>query len=103
MVLLAGECDAILPDADDRGDDTDLEAASLQPVALLDMRLEIADVTSALDGKACASGKAGALQRLAHAAIGVAVARGVDVRFRDEADKGAAAEEGAEMAFLVAP
>src|ERR1700748_2795757 len=35
VVLLAGECDAILPDADDRGDDPDLEAATLQPVALL--------------------------------------------------------------------
>ncbi len=50
-----------------------------------------------------AAGKACALQRLPHAAIGVAVARRVDIGFADRADKRAAAEKTAEMAFLVAP
>ena len=103
VVLLAGKGDAILPDADDRGDDADLEAAALEPVALLDVRLEIADVPPVLDRKPGAAGEADGLQRLAHAAIGVAVARGVDVRLCHATDEGAAAEKRTEMTFLVAP
>ncbi len=103
MVLLAGEGDAVLPDADDGGDDADLEAGSLEPVALLDMGFEIADVPSALDRDAGAAGKADDVERLTHAAIAVAITRRVDVRLCHSTDERAAAEEGAEMAFLVAP
>ena len=56
---------------------------------------------SALSARA--AGKPDLAQGLAHGAIAVAVARGVDVGFADRADIGAAAEETAEMAFLVAP
>src|SRR5262249_29778335 len=75
----------------------------LQPLALLDMGLEIADVPAALCRDARSFGEANTLQRLPHAAIAVAVTRGVDVSFGDGADIGTAAEEGAEMTFLVAP
>ena len=95
--------DAVLPDADDGGDDADLEPAAFQRLALFDMRLEIADVAAAHRAQARAAGKADGGKRLAHGAAVVAVARGVDVGFADGADKGAAAEELAEMAFLVAP
>src|SRR5262249_28216865 len=103
VILLAGEADAVLPDADNGGDDADLEPARLQPLALFDMSLEIADVAAALDGDACSPRKACACECLTHGAIAGAVARGVDICFAHPADKGAAAEERAEMAFLIAP
>src|SRR4051812_27180055 len=67
------------------------------------MGLEITDVPAAFGADARASCQADAFQGLAHGAIAVAVMRGVDFGFRKRADKGSAAEEGAEMAFLVAP
>ena len=103
VVLLAGECDSVLPDTDDGGDDADIERAALEGLALFDMCLEISDVAPAFGGSAWAAGEADFAQRLAHGAIAVAVARGVDVSLGESADIGAAAEEIAEMAFLVAP
>src|SRR5205823_8946225 len=47
MILFAGERDPVLPDADDGGDDANLEAAAFERLALLDMRLEITDVAPA--------------------------------------------------------
>src|SRR5262249_52286548 len=103
MILRAGEGDAVLPDADDRCDDTDLQAATLQRFALLDMSFEVTEVPPALDARARSPGKTDRLQRLAHAAVAVAVARRVDIGFGHVADIGPGAEEMAEMAFLVAP
>ena len=44
VVLLAGEGDAILPDADDARDDPKMQAGLVEIIALLDMGFEIADV-----------------------------------------------------------
>jgi hypothetical protein len=49
MILLAAEGDAVLPDADDRGDDTDAEIAAFQRPALLDMRFDISDMPPVRD------------------------------------------------------
>ena len=103
VILFAGEADPVLPDADDGGDDADLERAAFEHLALLDMRLQIADVTPAFAGRARPAGETGFAQRVAHGFAAGAVARGVDIRFGDAADIGPAAEKTAEMAFLVAP
>ena len=103
MVLLAGKGDAVLPDADDGGDDPDRKAAALERLALLDMRLEISDVPAAFGGDARPAGKTGVAQRLAHGFAAGAVARGIDLFLAHTADIGPAAEEGAKMSFLVAP
>ena len=103
MVLLAGEGDAVLPDADDGRDHADLQPAAFQRLALFDMRLEIADVAAAQSLQARAAGKSDLRQRLSHGAAAVAVTRGVDVGFAHGADIGAAAKKVAEMAFLIAP
>jgi hypothetical protein len=49
MVLLADSRDPVLPDGDDRGDDSDLLPRGFEAVALLDMRLQIALVASRLN------------------------------------------------------
>ncbi len=103
VVLLAGEDDAVLPDADDGGDDADLQRVAFEPLALLDMGFEISDVPAAFGRDARPAGKADLAQRFAHGPAAVAVARGVDIGFGEGADIGPAAEETAEMAFLVAP
>src|SRR5579872_2342594 len=103
VILLAGHGDPILPDADDRGDNPDAETGALEGPPLFDMGLEISDVPAALHQLSRAAGKAGCLQCLAHGAAFGAVARAVDIFFGDVADIGAAAEEMAEVTFLVAP
>ena len=50
-----------------------------------------------------AAGEACLAERLAHGPVTVAVARGIDIGLGHVADIGPAAEETAEMAFLVAP
>ena len=72
-------------------------------LALLDMRLEIADVPPAFGPGARPAGKPGLAQGFPHGFAAGAVARGVDLVLGDAADIGPAAEELAEMAFLVAP
>ena len=59
MILLAGEGNLVLPDAHDRGDDTDLETLPLEHIALLDVRFEVTHVTVAIDALA---GRAPALE-----------------------------------------
>ena len=103
VILLADKSDPVLPDADDGGDDADRKAAAFERLALLDMRLQISDVPPAFGLRARPAGKTHLAQRLPHGPAAAAVARGVDVRFGDAADIGPAAEEIAEMAFLVAP
>src|ERR1044072_8765135 len=103
VILFAGKTDPVLPDPDDGGDDADRQTAAFQRVALLDMRLQIAEVPSPLDGGARPAGKTDVAQRLAHAPAASAVARRVDVGFGERADIGSAAEEMSEMAFLVTP
>ena len=103
MVLLAGECDPVLPDADDGGDDADREAAAFEPLALLDMRLEISDVPPGFGLRARPAGKTDIAQGVTHGSAAAAVARGVDIGFGDGADIRPAAEETSEMSFLVAP
>ena len=103
MILLAGKCDPVLPDTDDGGDDADAEAAAFERLALLDMGLEISDVPAAFGLRARPAGEADLAQGLAHRAIAVAVACGVDIGLGDRADVGPAAEKTPEMSFLVAP
>ena len=66
VILLAGEGDPVLPDADDGGDDADLEAAAFERLALLDMGFEISDVAAALAVRARPAGKTDLAQRVAH-------------------------------------
>ena len=47
VILLAGEGDPVLPDADDGGDDADLQRAAFERLALLDMGFEISDMAAA--------------------------------------------------------
>ena len=75
----------------------------LSRLALLDMCLEIADMAAGFGGEARAPGKAGVAQRLTHGAAAGAIARCIDIGFGHGACVGAAAEETAEMTFLVAP
>ena len=103
VILLAGKGDPVLPDADDGGDDADLEAAAFERLALLDMRLEISDMPAAFAAARGPAGETDLAQRVAHGSAAAAVARGVDVGLGDAADIGPAAEETAEMSFLVAP
>src|SRR4051794_19047117 len=77
--------------------------AAFQRLALLDMGLEVADVATRLRLAAGAAGKPDTLQSLAHAAVCVAIARGIDLGLAQGPDIRAAAEEAAKMAFLVAP
>jgi hypothetical protein len=92
-----------MPDTDDGGDDADLEAAAFEPLALLDMRLEVSDMPAAFSLHAPPSGKTHVAQRFPHGSIVVAIACGVDVRLGHAADIRPAAEKAAEMAFLIAP
>ena len=59
MVLLAGDGDPVIPVADDRLDDADAQSAGIERVALLDMRLEIAEIARRIDQLARPSGKPG--------------------------------------------
>ena len=103
VILLAGKHDPVLPDADDGRDDADLECAAFERLALLDMGLDISAMASAFDVDACPAGESSLAQRIAHGLAAAAVARRIDIRLRDTADIGPAAEEAAEMSFLVAP
>ena len=103
MILLAAKGDAVLPDTDDGGDDADRKAAAFKRLSLLDMRLEISDVPAAFGRYARPAGKTRLAQRFPHGPAAVAVACGVDVSFGERADIGPAAEETAEMSFLIAP
>src|SRR5207253_1091850 len=68
----------------------------------LDMRLEEPGVAGGIDGQARAPGKARARERFAHRRAAGAVAGPLDVLLGEQADERAAAEEVAEMPFLVA-
>ena len=70
---------------------------------LLDMCFEISDMPPAFGAHARTAGEAHAIKCLAHGACAVAVARGVDIGLGDGADVRPAAEETAEMSFLIAP
>ena len=103
VVLLAGEIDAVLPDADDGRDDADRKPAAFERVALLDMRLEIADVPpgSAVTRARPASPTSRSASRMVRPLVrsrAASISASVTC-----ADIGAAAEEAAEMSFLVAP
>src|SRR5438034_749346 len=103
VILLAGEGDPVLPDADDGGDDADAETVAFERPALLDMRLEIPDMAPAFGRGARAAGKTHLVQRFPHGSVAVAIARGVDVIIGDSANVGPAAKERAEMSFFIAP
>ena len=95
--------DAVLPDPDDGRDDSDLETAAFERLALFDMGFEISDMPPAFVPRAGAAGEAGLAQRVTHALAAVAIACRVDIGFGDAADIGPAAEEVSEMPFLIAP
>src|SRR5882757_11134229 len=97
VILFAVKNDPVLPDSDDGSDDSDLEIAAFERLALFDMRLDIADVPPALDQHARPAGKPDIGERLPHRSIAAAVARGVDLALGDAADIGPTAEEAAEM------
>src|SRR5271170_868533 len=103
MVLLAGERDPVIPDAYDRLDDADAQSGHVERVALLDMRLEIADVARRIDPLARPPGKTRAFQRLAQRGSVIAPAGLVDLLVGERVGKRAAAEVIAVMAFLVGP
>src|SRR5439155_11141374 len=102
VVLLAGDRDPVVPIADDRLDDADLEPGRVEPIALLDMRFEIAHIALRIEPLAWPAGKPGLGERGAqqHA---VAAAPGLDLALRQCVGEGPAAEHIAEMAFLVGP
>ena len=75
--------------------------SSVSPCSICASRYPICRAAFGL--RARPAGKARVAQGLAHGPAAVAVARGVDIGLGDAADIGAAAEEAAEMAFLVAP
>jgi hypothetical protein len=56
VILLAGKADLVLPDPDDGGDDADCETFAFERLALLDMRLEISDMSPELGGHARPAG-----------------------------------------------
>src|SRR5579864_145260 len=103
MILLAGEGDPVLPDADDRSDDPDAEMRTLKRASLLDVGLEISDMAASLGNLSRTVGKPGSANRLAQGPSVGPVACRVDLLFGDIADIRAAAEEMAEMTFFVAP
>ena len=102
MVLLAGDRDPVVPVADDRLDNPDLLARSVEHVALLDMSFEIADIAPGIELLARPAGEPGFGERSAQR-YAVAAAARVDLAFGERAGEGAAAEHVAEMAFLVGP
>src|SRR5450759_5907467 len=67
------------------------------------MRLQISDMPPGFGRDAGAAGKTHIAQGLAHGPAAGAVARGIDVRVGYTANIGSAAQEMAEMSFLVAP
>ena len=89
--------------ADDRGDDADALAGVLQLGALLDMRLEIAAIARRVDhsrgrpaNPACASASRSGVP------VAIAAASSISASGSSAAER-AAADERAEMAFLVGP
>ena len=102
MVLLAGDRDPVVPVADDRLDNPDLLARSVEHVALLDMSFEIADIAPGIELLARPAGEPGFGERGAQRDA-IAAAAGLDLAFGERAGEGAAAEHVAEMAFLVGP
>src|SRR5271169_6187416 len=103
MVLLAGHRDPVVPDADDRLDDTDAQSTRVERVALLDMGFEIPDVMPGVDPLAGTIGKAGACQGFAQRQAGIAAPDLVYFCFGKRIGERAAAEKAAVMAFLVGP
>jgi hypothetical protein len=103
MILLTGECHPVLPDTDDGGDDTDLEASAFKRPALLDVGFEIADMAPALDPGTRTTRQTHLSQRLPHGAVGIAIPCGVDIRLGHVTNIRPATEEMAEMSFLIAP
>src|ERR1700681_2340274 len=88
VILLAAKADLILPDADDRGDDANLEVAAFEHLALLDMRLEISDMPPALSRFSRPAGKTHLAQGVPHGLAAAAVACGIDVIIGYSADVG---------------
>ena len=81
-----------MPDTDDGGDDTNLEAVAFERAALLNMSLEISDMPSGFGLRERPAGETGVAQGLPHGAA-AAVAGGVDIRFGDGLNIRPAAEE----------
>ena len=102
MILLTDEIDLVLPDADDGGDDADREAplSSVSPCSIWASRYPICR-----PGSAAMRGRPrGPCRRARRAWCGRWCGRRRHrCRPRSAADIGPAAEEAAEMAFLVAP
>src|SRR5262249_44154892 len=94
--------DPVVPVADDRLNDADLEPAAFEPIALFDMRFEITDVARWIELIARAAGEPrfgqGGAQRNA-----IAVFARVDLALRQRAGERTAAEHVTEMAFLIGP
>jgi len=102
VVLLTLDRQAILPNGDDGGDDTDLEAQALQRIALLDVRLEKPCVACRIDAEAWSVPPASRLQGLAQCHARGTVDSPIQLTLLDEADERAAAEEAAEVPLFVA-
>src|SRR5580698_6609218 len=103
VIGLADENDAILPDADDAGDNAKPHSRLVERVALFDMGLEIADGVRSHDRFTPALRKTRGRQRLAKRRSVIVVARFVDLFVRDIANKGAASKKRAKVPFLIRP
>ncbi len=92
-----------MPDPDDGGDDADCETPAYERLALLDMCLQISDMPPAFCRRARPASQTHIAQGVPHGPAAAAVARRVDVRVGYTANIGSAAQEMAEMSFLIAP
>src|SRR5207237_3918556 len=100
--VLTGDRDPVVPVADDRLDNPDLLARSVEHVALLDMSFEIADIAPGIELLARAVGESGFGERSAQR-YAVAAAARVDLAFGERAGEAAAAEPVGAVPFLVGP
>jgi hypothetical protein len=65
MVLLAGDRDPVIPDADDALDDADPQSSGFERVALLDVGFEVAEIARGIESFARPSGIPAIGERLA--------------------------------------
>lgn len=101
MIADAGKPHAVLMDADDAGDDAEVEAARLQIVALLDVGFQISEIAGGIDGSPLETGKAGAVKRLPQHHPGREISGAIDLGFIQHANRRAAAEETCKMRLLI--
>ena len=101
MVLIALDDDAELPDGDDAADHAGPQPGLFELGALLDMHFEETLVAAGVQLGPGDTLQPRFAQRVAQGLAGGAVHRGVDLRLFQNAEQAFAAQEAAEMAFLI--